>query len=98
MAMTPPVDQRNTRDDMVAIASHYPQGLKIGGFVTADGPFADDVYRCENGRLMAGPGRPSGCMMKLETHVRTLPFLGALGLPVLSHLKPAVPAGARTSP
>jgi hypothetical protein len=56
MALTPPVGQRNTRQDMIAIASLYPRGLQTGSFVSVDVPFAADAYRFENGRLMAGPG------------------------------------------
>lgn len=56
MALTPPADKRNTREEMVAIAAHYPRGLQAGSFVTVDTPFAANAYRFENGRLMAGPG------------------------------------------
>jgi len=56
MALTPPASQRNSRDDMIAIASRYPRGLQTGSFVKADVPFAPEAYRFENGRLMAGPG------------------------------------------
>ena len=56
MLMTPEPSQRNTREEAVKIAEHYPAGLKTGSFVTVDAPFAADAYRFENGRLMAGPG------------------------------------------
>jgi hypothetical protein len=56
MLMTPEPSQRNTREEAVKIAGHYPAGLKTGSFVTVDAPFAADAYRFENGRLMAGPG------------------------------------------
>ncbi len=56
MLMTPEPSQRNTREEAVKIAEHYPAGLKAGSFVTVDAPFAADAYRFENGRLMAGPG------------------------------------------
>lgn len=56
MASTPPISRRNSRNEMIAIASRYPRGLKAGSFVKVDVPFAPDAYRFENGRLMAGPG------------------------------------------
>jgi len=56
MLLTPDPSQRNSREDAIKIAEHYPAGLKIGSFVTVDAPFAADAYRFENGRLMAGPG------------------------------------------
>jgi len=56
MLLTPEPSQRNTREEEVKIAEHYPAGLKSGSFVTVDAPFAADAYRFENGRLMAGPG------------------------------------------
>jgi len=54
--LTPEASQRNTRDEAIKIAEHYPDGLKAGSFVTVDAQFAADAYRFENGRLMAGPG------------------------------------------
>jgi hypothetical protein len=56
MTFTPAPSQRNSREDMIKIAEHYPAGLKAGSFVTVDAPFAPDAYRFENGQLMAGPG------------------------------------------
>jgi len=56
MLLTPEASQRNTREDAIKIAEHYPAGLKAGSFVTVDAQFAADAYRFENGRLMAGPG------------------------------------------
>jgi hypothetical protein len=56
MAYTPTAQQRNSRDDMIAAASHYPHGLQTGSFEKVDAPFAEDAYRVENGQLMAGPG------------------------------------------
>jgi hypothetical protein len=56
MLLTPDAAQRNTRDEAIKIAEHYPAGLKAGSFVTVDAQFAADAYRFENGRLMAGPG------------------------------------------
>lgn len=56
MTLTPPASERNSRDEMIALASRYPRGLRAGSFVKVDVPFAPDAYRFENGRLMAGPG------------------------------------------
>lgn len=56
MTLTPAASQRDTRADMIAIATHYPRGLQMGSFAKADVPFAPEAYRFENGRLMAGPG------------------------------------------
>ena len=56
MAYTPKLAERNSREEMIAIASRYPQGLQAGSFVKVDVPFAPEAYRFENGRLMAGPG------------------------------------------
>jgi hypothetical protein len=56
MAYTPAPEQLNTREDMIDAAVRYPEGLKVGSFVTSDVPFSADAYRFENGQLMAGPG------------------------------------------
>lgn len=56
MLWRPSEAERNSREDAVKIAEHYPAGLKAGSFVTVDAPFTDDAYRFENGQLMAGPG------------------------------------------
>jgi hypothetical protein len=56
MLLKPDAAQRNTREEAIKIAEHYPHGLQTGSFVSVDAPFADDAYRFENGRLMAGPG------------------------------------------
>jgi len=56
MLLEPAATERNTREEAVKIAEHYPAGLKAGSFVTVDAQFAADAYRFENGRLMAGPG------------------------------------------
>lgn len=56
MAYTPAPEQRNTRLEMIDAASRYPEGLRVGSFVTTDVPFAEGAYRFENGQLMAGPG------------------------------------------
>jgi hypothetical protein len=56
MSYTPTPSQRNSREDLIAAASHYPHGLQAGSFEKVDAPFAEDAYRFENGQLMAGPG------------------------------------------
>lgn len=56
MTYTPTPQQRNSREEMIAAASHYPHGLQAGSFEQVDAPFAEDAYRFENGQLMAGPG------------------------------------------
>ncbi len=53
MAYTPTPQQRNSREEMIAAASHYPRGLQAGSFEKVDAPFAEDAYRFENGQLMA---------------------------------------------
>lgn len=56
MNALPPAGQRNTRAEMEELALRYPEGLRVGSFVTADAPFGAEAYRFENGQLMAGPG------------------------------------------
>lgn len=74
MALTPPRAQRNSRKEMIAIASRYPRGLQMGSFVKADVPFAPDAYRFENGMLMAGPHCTflPGCDQIKTQHIPTL--------------------------
>jgi hypothetical protein len=67
MGIAPPAGQRNSREELIRAADHYPRGLTIGGFDKVDAPFAKDAYRLENGMVMAGPGcgrggagRPAG--------------------------------------
>ena len=56
MRYRPTQAERMPRDQMVAMAARYPQGLKIGSFEKSDVPFAPNAYRFENGVKMAGPG------------------------------------------
>jgi hypothetical protein len=56
MTLTPPPELLDSREQMIEIASRYPEGLRVGSFVTSDVPFAPEAYRFENGQLMAGPG------------------------------------------
>jgi hypothetical protein len=56
MLYKPEPAQLNSREEMIRIASLYPEGLKTGSFVMVDVPFTETAYRLENGQLMAGPG------------------------------------------
>jgi hypothetical protein len=60
MTVIPPKDKRNSREDLIKIGLKYPEGLRLGSFVTADTPFGAEAYRIENGMIMAG----KGCMMR----------------------------------
>lgn len=50
-----PPELANTREEIVEIAQHYPDGLKVGSFVEVDAPFAPGARRMENGMILAGP-------------------------------------------
>jgi hypothetical protein len=55
---------RQSREDMVAIALRYAEGLRIGNFTDARVPFAPETYRVENGVITAGQGcRLGNCDM-----------------------------------
>jgi hypothetical protein len=57
MSYAPTPAQLSTRDEAIAAAMHYPQGLNgAKTFAAVNAPFAPDAYRFENGQLMAGPG------------------------------------------
>jgi hypothetical protein len=76
MTYTPQASERMPREQMVAIASRYPAGLRAGSFVTADAPFAPNAYRFENGVRMAGPGctfQPPSCENMRAQRIPTLP-------------------------
>jgi hypothetical protein len=71
----PPQDQLMSREAMIEIAERYPEGIRVGSFVTADAPFAPGAYRLENGVRMAGPGctfQPPGCEDMRNQTVPTL--------------------------
>jgi hypothetical protein len=56
MNYAPRPEQLPTRDDAIAAAMHYPQGLNAAKtFAAVNAPFASDAYRYENGQVMAGP-------------------------------------------
>jgi hypothetical protein len=75
-AMNAPIPpaQRNTRDEMIELAMRYPEGLRVGSFVTSNAVFGDNAYRFENGQLMAGPGCTflAGCDQIREQRLPTL--------------------------
>jgi hypothetical protein len=76
MKYAPTASERMPRDEMVAIASRYPAGLRAGSFVTSDVPFAPGAYRFENGMRMAGPGctfQPPSCENMRTQKIPTLP-------------------------
>lgn len=56
MNYAPPAEQLASREDAIAAALHYPQGLnEAKTFAAVNAPFATNAYRYENGQLMAGP-------------------------------------------
>lgn len=76
MTYRPRDSERMPREQMVAIASRYPAGLRAGSFVAAGVPFAPGAYRFENGIRMAGPGctfQPPSCENILTQKIPTLP-------------------------
>ena len=75
MRYRPTAAERMPRDQMVAMAARYPQGLKIGSFEKSDVPFAPNAYRFENGVKMAGPGctfQPPSCENMRTQRIPTL--------------------------
>ncbi|MCX7726421.1 MAG: hypothetical protein N2053_06200 [Chitinispirillaceae bacterium] len=65
MTKMPPKELLNTREEMIEIASKYPEAMKkgVGSFNKNGLYFSKNAYRLENGQLMAGPGCTflSGC-------------------------------------
>ena len=53
-----PAGRRNSREEMIAIALTYPEGLRVGNFTDGGTPFADDAYRVENGVITADQTDP----------------------------------------
>jgi len=45
------VELRNSREEMTRLALLYPQGLRVGSFVTADASFSTQAYRFEDAGL-----------------------------------------------
>lgn len=57
MKKVPDSTVRNTRGELIDIASLYPEGLRAGSFDSVDVPFVpDECYRRENGFGTAGVG------------------------------------------
>jgi hypothetical protein len=56
MSYVPTAAQRNTREQILAAALKYPEGLTLAKtFKDVNMPFAPNAYRYENGQIMAGP-------------------------------------------
>jgi hypothetical protein len=56
MNYAPRPEQLNTREEMIRIASKYPEGLaSTQNFAAVKLPFAPGAFRYENGSMMAGP-------------------------------------------
>jgi hypothetical protein len=75
MLYRPQASERMPRDQMVAIATRYPEGLRLGSFEKSDVPFAPNAYRFENGVRMAGPGctfQPPSCENMRTQRIPTL--------------------------
>jgi len=75
MKYVPSPAERMPRDQMVAIATRYPEGLRMGSFEKSDVPFAPNAYRFENGVRMAGPGctfQPPSCENMRTQRIPTL--------------------------
>ena len=53
-----PAGKQMPRAEMIRTALFYPEGLRIGSFVTAKTPFAKEAYRVENGTFVVGAGCP----------------------------------------
>jgi hypothetical protein len=51
-----PAGKRMPRAEMVRVALSYTEGLRAGGFVKSNTPFAPEAYRLENGVRTAGDG------------------------------------------
>jgi hypothetical protein len=76
MLAVPDKSRLPSREDAIRIAKFYPEGLKIGSFVTVDAPFAADAYRIENGVTTAGPGcSRAGCENIKAQKIMEHPFI-----------------------
>lgn len=51
-----PAGKKMNREDMIATALTYTEGLRIGSFFDGGTPFANGTYRVENGVVTAGEG------------------------------------------
>ena len=58
MSAPVPPAERMSREDLIRVATHYPEGLRVGNFTNAKTPFSREAYRVENGMFIAGEGCP----------------------------------------
>ena len=58
MSAPVPAGKKMPRAEMIRVALFYPEGLRIGSFVDAKTPFAEEAFRVENGTFIAGKGGP----------------------------------------
>jgi hypothetical protein len=104
MNRVPTAAERNTREDMIAIANGYPSGLRMGSFPKAGAKLSADAYRFENGQRMAGPGctfQPPSCEDMLNQRIPTLSGITwrvvavdeELGLVLFEAIMRGMPAG-----
>ncbi len=70
-----PAGERMSREDMVAIALAYSEGLRTGNFTDAGVPFAPEAYRVENGVITAGEGCAFGTCGLYEQRIMVHPGL-----------------------
>jgi hypothetical protein len=77
-----PAGQRMPRAEMVRVAMTYVEGLRVGGFIKANTPFAPEAFRVENGLRTAG----EGCTTSINCVIRTQRML------VHAEIKPSVVA------
>lgn len=68
MNRVPYKTELNSREDVIRIAQHYPEGLKTGSFTTVDVPFAPKRIASRTVALWPAPGASfaSGC-----DHIKT---------------------------
>jgi hypothetical protein len=72
-----PAGKGMSRAEMVRIALSYTEGLRLGGFVQANTPFAPEAYRIENGAKTAGEGcAGTDCAIRTQK-ARLHPDIGA---------------------
>jgi hypothetical protein len=65
-----PAGQRMPRAEMVRVALTYTEGLRVGGYIKANTPFAPDAVRVENGTKTGG----EGCVLSPNCVIRTQEF------------------------
>jgi len=71
-----------SREDMIATALTYTEGLRVGNFTDGGTPFAPETYRVENGVITAGEGCAFGdCGMysqRIMVHPSIVPSVAAV--------------------